>query len=156
MSEKDYYDHRVTLMDTNVNFYEIGKIAAQTGRPLALEENEVDDPETDKRWRLSGVWQAPVLDKQDLLEMLKQWGYTDGDSIHAQVHDNGRDGDGLWLSFYPCARAGTPEENPEKFGTNLSETAPAALFAVRLTPKQARIIAAALNGAAALQEAQEA
>ena len=155
MSEKDYYDLCINLMDTDVSFREIGKVSAQTGNTLALEESEVDDPETDKRWRMDGFWQAPVLDKADLLEMLKQWAYTDGDSIHAQVHDNGRDGDGLWLAFYPCARAGTPEENPEKFGTMTSQTAPAALLSVRLTPRQAKILGTALKSAAEMWEAQE-
>jgi hypothetical protein len=152
---KDYYDFSVKLMDTHTYFKETGKVSAQTGKPLAVEDGEVDDPETNKRWRLQGFWQAPVLDKDDLLAMLKRWSYTDGDSIHAQVHDNGRGGDGLWLSFYPCARAGTPETNPEKFGTMTSETAPAALFTVRLTPKQAKILGVALKAAAEMWEAQE-
>lgn len=155
MSEKDYYDYRVCLMETDVDFQQVGKVSAQTGKPLAIEENQVDDPETDLRWQLRGFYQAPALDRADLLAMLKQWGWTDGDSISVQVHDNGRNGDGLWLSFYPCARAGTPEKDPDKFGTNSSETAPAALFSVRLTPKQAKIIAAALKGAAEMWEAQE-
>ena len=155
MSEKDYYDFCVNLMDTDVSFHEISKVSAQTGNALALEENEVDDPETNKRGRMDGFWQAPALDKADLLEMLKHWGYTNGDSIHARVCDNGRDGDGLWLAFYPCARAGTPEENPERFGTQTSQTVPAALFSVRLTPKQAKILGTALKSAAEMWEAQE-
>jgi len=141
-------------MDTDATFEEVSPQNAQDGSKRPLEDNEVHDPETGKRWQLRGFWQSPVLDQKDLLEMLEDWGYTAGDCIQAEVVDNGKNGDGLWLCFYPCARGGSPETDPDKFGTNNSRTAPASLFSIRLTPTQARVLGTALMSAAEIRDAQ--
>lgn len=151
---QDYYDFRVGLMDTESWFSEIRKTDARD-RPYPCDEYQIDDEDTEKRWQLRGVIIGPGIDRSDLQAMLDEWGQTDGSCVTATVEDNGTHGDGLWLSFRPNAREGDPKSHPDKWGDNRSDHTPRPFFQIRLTPKQAGILGAALTGVAAMRKAQE-
>lgn len=153
MTERDYYDYHVRLMDTDVGFHEVRKLDAYD-RPYPPGPYGIDDDKTGKRWKLDGTWIGPVLDKADIEAMLDTWGATEGDCVYASVEDNGELGDGLFLCFTPSNRVGDHKSHPDKWGDNRSDKSPALLFGIRLTARQAAILGAALSGVAAMRIAQ--
>lgn len=155
MSERDYYDLHIDLMDTGATFEEIGKVDAIHGRPFPCTSDEIDDEETGKRWKLYGLSIGQGYDRADLMAMLVEWGQNEDRCVTAAIEDNGKNGDGLWLTFRPTSREGTHKTHPEKWGDRRSHDTPAPFFEIRLTPSQAKILGMALVGVANIREAQE-
>lgn len=131
----DYYDFEARLMDTDATFRE-NPTWETSDNPT------ITDPETGRRWQLDGVHVAE-LSAADRLAVLCEWGNCE-DAVHCSVADNGNIGDGLWLRVSPAARAVREEH----------DDGPEPLLMLRLTPRQARILGAALTSAARMREAQ--
>ena len=142
------------MIDTGAIFQETGKSKDNNGNQRPLHKYEADDPDSDERWTLRGLQIGLPLDHADLTAMLQEFWSTGGDCIFASVTDNGRHGEGLWLTFTPATREGKPETHPGKFGTNYSEREPTPIFGIKLEPTQALILGEALVSVAKLRAAQ--
>jgi hypothetical protein len=123
----DYYDFKVTLMDTAASFRE--------ERLEMMDENCVLDADR-KCWRADGF--SFRLGREEFKKVFLAWQYT-GDAVQIAVEDNGEGGDGLWLVF----SSGEGEEGSVGLGC------------LTLTRKQATILGTALQSAAAMRKAQE-
>lgn len=124
MSENDYFDYRVSAMDTGTEICG-GVPAAQDGRLV---------PFYVRGACIEGRGEDLGLSQEELKELQ----VNEYSAVQMSVTDNGPHGDGLVLRFYLQGRK-------EEAGR---------LFEIELEPHQARILISALDGALRMRAAQ--
>jgi hypothetical protein len=136
----NYYDYQVMLMDTDTDFEKRSKGIEKQYPSEFIAKNHFGEI-----FALEGLYGVP-LNQSDIEPLFD--GCDGGCPILASVEDNGEGGDGLRLEFTPISR-------DDRFCTEGIVKEPFSIFGIRLKPEQAKVLAAALLGAANMREAQE-
>jgi hypothetical protein len=114
--EKNYWEYEIKRMDTDTY------------------------PADEESTGLRGISFGDLsLKPEELKALVENYHLTGSDCIEMAIEDNGPNGDGIWLSFYPATKLGTYKSDH--------------IFAIRLTKKQACILAEALHAVVNLYKA---